>query len=508
MKRTLLGALVIIALLVGAIGVASADEADVSTLPGGGWWETSLVMNVGDAEANVVLTPILGLDVPSTTFSPESTTIAMGASYNFMPGQYGNLELGDGFKGSAVVSSDQPIVAIGSVANNLLGNIGVSGGRAAAQYSGISQDAVATSIAFPIVKNDYVGKSTTFYIQTVEAGTINATYSMNNGADTYTADATTTEAGQMATFSPSDITEMPSGCSGSTVTCVGAVTFESTVPLAGVYVEHNTVDSPAQILLSTRGFTPGDFGTSVQIPAVKSVWVGRTTGIQIMNVGSAEADIVLTLAYQDGSATGANGAAVSFDNVAVGASVTYFPGNHTADDTLLGPFGGAGANEFLGSATITADQPIVAIVNENDFAAAATTKQTVYAGFAAGSDTVLFPLAKEFYNGNTTGLQVMNIGADSVTLEAEYVCQNNTFTVDVDGGGDPISVASGTSFTLWGVTAYWNGSYDAYTGDYCAVTVTATGSGETSIVGIAQEAEFPGGGLGYLDTKNYEGFNQ
>jgi hypothetical protein len=40
------------------------------------------------------------------------------------------------------------------------------------------------------------------------------------------------------------------------------------------------------------------------------------------------------------------------------------------------------------------------------------------------------------------------------------------------------------------------------------VTVNATGTGETSIVGIAQEAEWPAGGLGYLDTKNYEGFNQ
>jgi hypothetical protein len=506
MKKTLFGALVIVSLLVGAIGAASADEAGVSSLPSGGWWEASLVMNTGDAEANVVLTPILGLGAPTTTFTAETTTIAMGASYNFMPGQYGGLDLGDGFQGSAVVSSDQPIVAIGSVANNMIGDIGVSGGRAAAQYSGISQDDVATSVAFPIVKADYKGKTTTFYIQTVEAGTIYATYSMNNGANTYTAMATTTEAGQMATFSPEDATGMPTGCS-TDVTCVGAATFTSTVQLAGVYAEHNTVDNPGQVLLSTRGFTPGDFGMTVLIPAVKSVWVGRTTGIQIMNVGNAPADIDVTLAYQDGGATAAGGKVINFPLVPAGTSVTYFPGNHTTDDTLLGPFGGGAMNEFLGSATITSLQPMVAIVNENDFAIPTRTKQTVYAGFAAGSDTVLFPLTKEFYNGNTTGLQIMNIGAGTVTLSADYVCTKNTFAVAVNSAGAPISVASGTSFTFWGVTQYWNGAFDAYRGDYCAVSVTATGTGAT-IVGIAQEAEWPGGGLNYLDTKNYEGFNQ
>jgi hypothetical protein len=502
-----------LALLIGAVGVAVADEAGVSSLPGGGWWESSLVMNTGDAEANVVLTPILGLDVPTTTFSPESTTIAMGASYNFMPGDWGNLQLGAGFKGSAVVSSDQPILAIGNVSNREGGGLGVTGGRAAAQYSGVSQDDVATSVAFPVVKSDYINKTTTFYIQTVEPGEVTATYSMNNGADQYTDTATTTEAGQMATFSPEDATGMPVGCSDAT--CLGAVTFTSSVAMAGVYVEHNTVDSPAQILLSTRGFTAGDFGTTVQIPAVKSLWAGRTTGIQIMNVGTEAADIVVTLAYQDGSATGADAATVTFEDVAVGASVTYFPGNHTADDTLMGPFGGGANNEFLGSASITGAQPMVAIVNENDFAAATRTKQTVYAGFAAGTDTVLYPLAKEFYNGNTTGLQVMNIGADEVTLTADYVCLDSggtpsSFTVDADSAGAAINVASGASFTFWGVTAtWWNGGiHAANTAVYCAVTVSASGTGETSIVGIAQEAEYPAGGLGYLDTKNYEGFNQ
>lgn len=511
MKKTLSVLAVMAVIAMGAIGAYA--QFGVTALPGGGWWEASQVMNVGTDTANVAFEPILGLGVPpGPSADPANTTIAVGASYTFMPGMYGNLTMDDGYKGSAIVSADQPIVAIGQVANNVIGDIGVTDGRASAMYPGISQDAVATTVAFPLAKNDYKGKTTTFYVQTIEAGTIYATYSMNEGANTYTAQATTTEDGQMATFSPSDVTTpspIPSGCSDAT--CLGAVTFTSTVQLAGIYVEHNTSESPAQILMSTRGFTLDDYDDTVVIPNVKSLWKGRTTGIQIMNVGSAVSTITFTLAHQSGSATTADGAEVVFADVPVGASVTYFPGNHTADDTLLGPFGGGPMDEFLGAATITSDQPMVSICSENDFAGASTTKQTTYAGFAqaAGTDTVLFPLVKEDYKNSATGLQIMNVGDAAVTLSADYVFDNGSFTVDEDATGAAITVDPGAAFTFYGVTAsYWNsGAYSANYGGFGAVTVSATGTGTPMIVGIAQEA-VQIGGTGYLDTKNYEGFNQ
>lgn len=505
-KRTLVGLLAVVSLLAGAVGVF-AQEADIQALPGGGWWEASQVMNVGTADATTTLTPIVGLGVTGVTADPASFVIPVGASHTFMPGQYGDMTMDDGFKGSAVVSADQPIVAIGQVANNVIGDIGVTDGRASAMYPGISQDAVATTVAFPLAKNDYKSKTTTFYIQTVEAGTIYATYSMNDGANTYQIDQTTTVDGQMATFSPSDIATMPSGCTDAT--CLGAVTFTSTVQLAGIYAEHNTTDTPAQILMSTRGFTPGDFDTTVVIPNVKSLWKNRTTGIQIMNAGTAPADIIFTLAYQAGGASGADGQSVTFPLVPVGASVTYFPGNHTSDDTLLGPFGGGAQDEFLGAATITSAQDMVAICSENDFAAASVTKQTTYAGFAqtSGTDTVLFPLVKEDYNNSATGLQIMNVGASTVTLTADYVFDNGSFTVDEDAAGAAITVAPGAAFTFYGVTRFWSGTYDANYGGFGAVTVNATGTGTPMIVAVAQEA-VQVAGTGYLDTKNYEGFNQ
>jgi hypothetical protein len=236
------------------------------------------------------------------------------------------------------------------------------------------------------------------------------------------------------------------------------------------------------------------------------MWVGRTTGVQVMNVGDASSTITLTLAYQDGSATSADGKQVVFTNVAKGSSKTFWPGLH---GILGGPYHGGPNNEFLGSATLTSDQPMVAIVNESDKAAAGQAKQTVYAGFPkkAGTATVLFPVAKELYGNNQTGVQVMNVGDDPVTLSAEYVFNNGTFTVNEDASSAAITVQPGKSFTFWGVTHVWSGTYNGYKGGFGAVTVSASGSGDTLIVGIAQEAEYPAGARSYLDTKNYEGFN-
>ncbi len=498
MKKIVVTLVAIAALLTGVVAVGA--QVGIQDLPGGGWWEASLVQNAGTDTASVTFTPILGYEVEGSPAAEVKTVdLNAGANVNFMPGQYGNLTMEDGFKGSAIVSSDQPIVAIGSVANNMIGDIGVTGGRAAAQYPGISQDGVAKSLLFPVVKNDYKGKTTVFYIQTVKAGEVSVTYTMGDGS-TFTDSKTTEVDGQMATFVPADATGMPSSCTDNT--CVGAATFTASVDMAGVYVEFNSGESPAAVLLSTRGFTPDDAGTTVYVPVVKSLWRGRTTGIQIMNAGTEAADITVDISKAGGSA---DAGTYTFEAVAAGSSVTFFPGNHGLFD---GPFGGGAQDEFSGAMKITSAQPVVAICNENDFAGAATTKQTVFAGFseAAGSETILFPLVKEFYNNNTTGVQIMNVGSADVTITADYVLQNDIFTVDTDAAGDAITIGAGEAFTFWGVTKYWTGDFDDSTNDFGAVTVKASAGG--SIVGIAQEAENPTGSIGYLDTKNYEGFNQ
>jgi hypothetical protein len=418
----------------------------------------------------------------------------------------------DQYIGSAVISANQPAVAIGQIGNNLIGGdqpepIGVAGGRASAEYSGFTQSATDKVLSFPLVKNDYKHKTTTFFVQTVQAGTIYITYSMNRGQATYKDSVTTNIDGQMTTLSPSDA-GVPKTCTDPDFSCLGAMTITSTVKLAGAYVEHNTVEDPAQILLSTHGVTPRDFDTIIVLPQVKSMWKGRTTGVQIQNVGDTPSTITFTLAYQNGVVSETQ--PVRYENVPPGSSVTFFPGNHGIFKGPLPPDHITIDDEFLGAATVTSNQPMVAIENENDFAPPDVTKQTVFAGFpqSVGTPTVLLPLVKEDYNGNQTGIQIANVGTNSVYLEAEYVLDTGTFTVDDRDG--PIIIAPGKSYTFYGVTEYWTG-YEKYRHGVGAVTIKATPveGADARIVGIAQEAErLPGGGLEYLDTKNYEGFNQ
>jgi hypothetical protein len=518
-KENLLAALAIMAFSVGvAVGGVYADDPVIHSLPGGGWWVASQVMNVSDMyTATVMFKPVRGLGVTDTlSAEPLSLSIDPGASETLMPGeQFGNLAMDEGFKGSAVVASDQPILGIGSIANNPIGDIGISDGRAAAQYAAVASSAVDTRLAFPVVKNDYKGKSTTFYVQTVRAGTVYATYSMNLGKDVYTTSVTTNLDGQMATFSPDDVAKIPITCKPPDFTCLGAVVFTSTVQMAGMYVEHNTAESPAQVLLSTRGFTPRDFDTTIMVPVVKSMWKGRTTGIQIINVGSTHSTITFTLAYQDGVVDPGAAGVVTYTNVAPGSSDTFFPGNHGIFKGPLPPDGSPIDDEFVGAATITSDQPMAVIVNENDFDAPERTKQTTFAAFTQKSATsaVLFPLVKEDFKGNQTGLQIANVGNNPVMLKAEYALNTGTFEVDENAEAVSIVVQPGESFTFYAVTHpdWWSGAYTDYAGGVGAATVRATpvGGGDARIVGIAQEAELPpGGGRDYLDTKNYEGFNQ
>ena len=68
-----------------------------------------------------------------------------------------------------VAGSNQPLVAIGQVGNNVIGGLGVTGGYASAQYRG--SNAGATSLSYPTVKSNFNGKTTTFYIQAAGADT-------------------------------------------------------------------------------------------------------------------------------------------------------------------------------------------------------------------------------------------------------------------------------------------------------------------------------------------------
>ncbi len=127
------------------------------------------------------------------------------------------------------------------------------------------------------------------------------------------------------------------------------------------------------------------------------VW---STGIQVQNLGTGTANITLTF-YN--SALG-NSAGSTNDTIAAGGSKTYFPV----------PLVAAG---FNGSAVISSDQPVAAIMNllgnSGAYAGSAT-------GLTAGSTSVSLPLIMRANSGFDTWLNVQNAGNVDTTVTISY----------------------------------------------------------------------------------------
>ena len=463
---------IIVLLLVVAVSVVGA-------LPGSGWKSGQQVQNVGGSSAQVVLT---AYDQGGTNYNCGTENVDPGASVTYLTDV--DCPVPAGFLGSAVVSADQPIAAIVNVNNK-------GTGLAAGQYQGTDGADVATTISFPLVKNDHNGRTTTFYVQNASNSTNDITATFNVNGVTYTKSYTGVAANAMVIVSPTDTTpSMPSGFGN-----VGSLTVVGTQPLAGSSLEHQTSAPVGQNLQASKAFIAADGATDVYCPLYRKNHTVRnqTTGAQVQNVGGAAiavGDIVFTV--------NASGGPVVYNNteaVDPGESYTFFAG------TLAGLPDGT-----VGSATISSTQPVVAVVNDKG-SQGGNDRVTTYACFGSGGTSVNVPLAKEFAGGNTTGIQVQNIGGANTQVTLEYKATNGkALTVKSKN-----AVAPGASITSWGISNYPNAEWDVLSGTPGDMIGTVNGvvvSGTADLAVIANESS---NGTYQTasdqDTKNYEGFN-
>jgi len=471
-------------LIVGVLMASTLASAQgPANLPGSGWWSGEQVQNVGDSDGTLVIT---AYDSESTaTYDGPSQSVASGGSYTYLPGDFTGMP--EGFIGSAVVSSDQPVVAIVNETNLLLGSLGVSGGAAAAQYQGVDGSKTDTTVVFPLVKNSYgsPAKTTTFFIQ--NAGTADATldavYVVAGGTFTHT--YTGVGPNQMVVLNPADAS-VPSGNDS-----LGALTVTSDEPIAGVVNEHKASESPATVLQATKGFTPSDFDMQAYAPLWKQNWGGRYTGIQVMNVSTSAIDVTVTYYYAAGSA-GSGTDTDSTTGLAPGASWTSFNPSAVTSGSY-------------GSAIIEGTGDVVAIVNETYYPSVPSgqmQKQTTYSCMPASSATteVAIPLYKEQFGPKWSGLQVMNVGSSEAT--------NIVLVFSPTVGGSyttaPQSVAAGESLNFLDVNGkdIWGGGTPLPQNTNSGVVITA----DQPIVAMVNEAVRPGQTV-VQDNNNYEGFN-
>jgi hypothetical protein len=158
---------------------------------------------------------------------------------------------------------------------------------------------------------------------------------------------------------------------------------------------------------------------------------GFYSGQTVQNVGSSPATISVTVYNSSG---GAVAGTASYPNIQPGASVTFF-----ASDVV--PSG-----SLLGSAIVSSDQPIKAIVNVTNRlggsqGVAGGTAAAQYGGVDLPATTISFPLAKGGFGPKTTAFYIQNAGSADGTFTASFLMGT--------GLSDPSPVAySFTSPTL------------------------------------------------------------
>lgn len=476
-----------------------AAAQGISNLPGGGWWSGEQVQNVSENEATIIIT---AYNKDTSIANVENTqTVPAGAAFTFTP--FAGLDgMPDGFQGSAVVSSDQPIKAIVNVTNLKVGTMGVDGGIAAAQYQGFDGGSVDTTLYFPLAKGDYYGASTTYYVQNAgdAAATFTAVFNMNDG-NAYIYNSPSIEPNRIAIFSVFDATGYDKGTENGGTVRLGSLKVTSTQPMAGVVMEHKTVNEVATALFGTRGFTAGDFDTTAYAPVIKNAFWGQFTGLQVQNVTEGPIDITVTYQVTQGPNTG-HTMTQTATAVPAGKSHTFV--QLDAVDGGVGQFTDAGD---LAGAKITATGNFVAIVNEQTPTGSVGITYSAMPGKSATQE-ISIPLFKDLYYGSTSGLQIQNVGSADAQVNAVFACtQENSakFTATMT----PQTIASGGTLLIYTPSGGHASAAYFTTGAFskdanCSVTITAN----QNIVAIVNEmGRNDDGSLPSLDNNNYEGFN-
>jgi hypothetical protein len=351
------------------------------------------VQNLGSGVANLTITFYDQAGNIVAQLSGPDHTVAAGASKRYFPLP---PEVPNGFNGSVVIASDQPVAAIA----NELGN----GQEFGASYAGFS--AGATEVNLPLIFRNHAGFNTWFNVQ--NAGTADASvtvqYTPSPGQDGNAATQTATiKPGAAHSFFQVDNNDLGSHF-------VGSARVTSNQPVVATC---NQVGPTT--LLAYDGFITRQ--KTLAFPLVNHLNAGYITGIQIMNIGTSSTNV--TVSYTPSIA---GTASTETKSIPAGGSVT-FALNHLT-------------SRFVGSARVTAnsaDQDLVAVVNQLNSGA---RKGASYGGFdpASGTEAVSVPLVMARNGPWYTGVTVQNVGSSSTVVTLNYSDGSGPYTETVAAG--------------------------------------------------------------------------
>lgn len=478
-NRILITLIASLVLVLGVFGISSAN------LQQNGMWFGATLMNIGAAQANVVVT---AYDSASTASFPYTIPGGIGVNETSTVTPASIPSLPASFEGSIVASSDQPLVALVNVTNRLAGDFGTTGGTAAALYSGVDGTDADTEVFFPVVKQDFFGKTTTFYLQNAgsAAATISTEFIVDGTTYNYTTPSTV-NAGQMVAVT--------GALAGVPASSLGSMTVTSAQPVAAVMLEHEHSVSVATVLQASGGFTSSELDQVAYCPVFKDGFFGRESAIQVQNAHSVIQDITVDFAGPNGNFS------ATITDVDPGASVTFL----TRDEIAANGLYAATVSGSLGN--------VAAVTNESTLPPPASGQTSVTykcTAEANGTTTVAYPGYKEGFFGRTSSLQVQNVGGSTATnVVVTFTDSNGTHSTH------PQTIASGSAINILCASqssnaGLFNGSQPSADGLY-GVSITS----DQPILAVVNEASWasvasctPNNGSGSFDKAIANGFNQ
>lgn len=458
-------AVAFVALLLALVPFAANAQTGISLQTG------FQVQNLGSGPATVTVTYYNLSD--GTVATTQTETIAQGGSFTFFGA---TMKVAAGFKGSVVISADQPIAAV----SNVLGTLAV-GGANQGSYNGFT--AGAATINLPIIQRGNSGIDTFVAVQ--NAGEVDAAVSISftpgsfggtvigNGGVVKTA---TIKKGQSFIFDQA--TDEYSGL-GTRFVGSAIVTSTNGQPIVSTVSQVGRASSRALSIYD--GFTNAAASPTVLLPLIQTRnGPGQTfVGIQVQNAGSTPTKVTIT--FTGNTQTGCTTPpAVTSGDIAAGGAFTFLSNSSQFTATPAGC-------RYVGSATVTnsAGNNLVAVVNQLDDAGV-NRGGSSYEGFnpAAATKAVSLPLLQANNAGSIfSGIQIQNTTATQANVNITF--SPNTLT---SGTLCPAVPAITRQVPANGsITLLTNGPTGVVTTNTCRYVGSASVTSDQNIVAVVNE---------------------
>jgi hypothetical protein len=502
-KRIVMVILVLIGGILASAFVTAAAFASGS-LPGSGWWTTSVIQNVDTS--NAAISVVAYNPSTASTYNASASNVMPNWSFFLDPASYAGMP--SGFSGSAVASADRSVVAVSTIQNLGIGSNGVTGGKAKALVQGVNSP--QRTLYYPVVKNNFFSGSTIFYIQNASAVTTTATitFTMYNGS-TYTGVSASIPPNKMITIHPSDVGVPSTGNATQANFGFGRISAtNASAVLASVWTEYVEGVVPAAVVRGTSGFTDSDVGTKGYVGIVKNNYFNERSSIQVLSRAAVPITVTLTYygaASEGGSAVNCAGQ-VYTDTVVVAANSSASQQQFGVSTNL--PDG------CYGSAVLQGTGNFLALGNEG--AAAGNIASNAKAAMFGNATTKL--AAPSFFNDRVltinsasrtvvNGFQVQNVSASTANVVFNFYCINASNSTTFTATTESSAVLPGAGILIRRPSTapqaqYFDGAGGVpfpSSNSYCSSVVTSS----QAIVGWMSESELNGN----TDKAMYEAFN-